>query len=116
MPQHYERKTNTDYSEDELLARIEFYRSSVGTRGEISISAACKFDEDRKILVGAFWNRLHGVHQKRFGSGRMTVLTKDKEEYLVFGLECMADYDWGAGTDTLQEIVKNFMELIGREV
>lgn len=115
MPRIYVRKKKTVYSEDELQARVALYKRALGTRNEISIATACDLDEERKIPVGTFWNRLHEVHQNRVGSGGMTILSQDEEEYLVFGLECMAEYGWGAGGDTLREIVKNFLELIGRE-
>lgn len=115
MPRTYVRKTNTVYSEDELRARIELYRTSLGTRHQVSIEEACQLNGTRKIPIGTFWNRLHNVHEKRIGSGRTTVLTKGEEEYLVFGIEKMAEYGWGIGPDSLQEIAKNFLELTGRE-
>lgn len=115
MPRKYLRKTCTVYSEDELQARIDLYKYFLGSPEEISISAACRLDEKRKIPYGTFWNRLHGFHTKRIGSGGMTVLTAEEEEYLVFGLESMAEYGWGSDSESLKEIVKNFLDLLGRD-
>ena len=41
---------------------------------------------------------------KRVGRGRTTVLTPEDEEYLVYGIQYLADYGWGVDTAMLKEI------------
>lgn len=115
MPRNYVRKTQTAYSEAELEERVEIFNDLFDTPSQMSVREACELNDGRKIPVGTFWNRLNSLHQKRIGSGGITVLSKEEEEYLVFGLQTMADYGWGTGPETLKEIVANYVNLIGRE-
>lgn len=115
MPRKYVRKKQTVYSEGELEERLAMYNDLFETPYALSVREACDLDDGRKIPIGTFWNRLNSLHEKRIGSGGMTVLSKDEEEYLVFGLQSMAEYGWGTGPETLKEIVANYVKLIGRE-
>lgn len=114
MPRHYKRSTRTVYSQTELQTQIDLYRSLLGSSSEISMLQACKLDQNREIPHETFRRHLKDKNC-HFGPGRPTVLTKAEKEYLVFGLQCLADYGWGVGPDDLQEIIANFVNFVRRE-
>lgn len=116
MPRHYERKieVNPKYSAEELQAAIELYKNERGTAREISMNHACDLGENRKIPLTTFRRHLK-YNSCPIGSGRPPVLTEAEEQYLVYGLQCLADYGWGIGVQELQEIVANFVRSLNRK-
>ncbi len=114
MSRHYEWKIEACYSAEELQAATELYKNALGTSREISMNRARDLAGNRKIPLTTFRRHLKD-NSSPIGSGRPTVLTVAEEQYLVYGLQCLADYGWGIGFDELQKTVASFVQLFNRK-
>lgn len=110
MPRTYKGTTAITYSEAELQQRLFDYKESLSTEHPMTLREACQINGIDRIPLTTFSRRLRGLNDKRVGSGGMTVLTKEQKHYLVFGVQCLAEYGWGVAPDMLKEIVANFVQ------